>query len=360
MLTGHPKQLWQQSNPMVRIAALALLCLYASVAFAGFLAPTGPQTSNRHLALLPPTAIYNRLAKSVSPQQVWVWPYVLGYEKQFQAETLSYQFLPQPEKRYPLQFFFKGEPYKLFGLIPCNRHLLGVQGADVFHPFGTDSNGRDLLSRLLYGGQLSLTIGFLALLVSLPIGLVYGGFSGFIGGWVDVLLMRLAELVMSVPSLFLLLALAALLPASLSSSERFILVTLLLALLGWAGLARVIRGMVLALRQQEYVEAAQVLGASPWRVLTKHLLPQTASFAIVAITLGVPGYILAESGLSFLGLGIQQPDASWGNLLKEAQELVNLLERPWMLTPGLLIILAVWAFNVLGDWLRDELDPKSA
>ncbi len=172
-------------------------------------------------------------------------------------------------------------------------------------------------------------------------------------------MMRIAEAIMSVPSFYLLISLAAILPANMTSIQRFTLITVILAFIGWAGLSRVVRGMVLSIKNQEFVEASQAIGASPMRIITKHILPQTASYVIVAITLSVPGYILAESGLSFLGLGIQQPDASWGNMLKEAQEYINVLYRPWLLTPGFLIFIAVLAFNLIGDAVRDILDPKS-
>lgn len=176
---------------------------------------------------------------------------------------------------------------------------------------------------------------------------------------VDNIMMRFAEAIMSIPSFFLLITLAAVLPSNMTSIQRFALITVILAFIGWAGFSRVVRGMVLSIKNQEFVEASRAIGASSLRIITKHILPQTASYVIVAMTLSVPGYILAESGLSFLGLGIQQPDASWGNMLKEAQEYINVLYRPWLLTPGFLIFIAVLAFNVVGDAVRDILDPKS-
>ena len=204
-----------------------------------------------------------------------------------------------------------------------------------------------------------MTIGFLALFVLFPIGLLYGGISGYFGGKVDAIMMRFAEAIMSIPSFYLLIILASILPSGMTSTQRFLLIVLILALIGWAGFARVVRGMVLSIKNQEYVQAAQSIGASKLRIITKHILPQTTSFVIVAMTLSVPSYILSESGLSFLGLGIQQPDASWGNMLKEAQEFTNILYRPWLLTPGFLIFVSVLAFNVIGDNIRDILDPKS-
>ena len=204
-----------------------------------------------------------------------------------------------------------------------------------------------------------MTIGFLALLVLFPIGLLYGGISGYFGGKVDIIMMRFAEAIMSIPSFYLLIILAAVLPSGMTSIQRFILIVVILALIGWAGFARVVRGMVLSVKNQEYVQAARAIGASNLRIILRHVLPQTTSFVIVAITLSIPSYILSESGLSFLGLGIQQPDASWGNMLKEAQEFTNIVSRPWLLTPGFLIFIAVLCFNLIGDTIRDVLDPKS-
>ena len=190
-------------------------------------------------------------------------------------------------------------------------------------------------------------------------GLLYGGIAGYFGGKVDMIMMRFAEAVMSIPSFYLLIILASILPSGMTSVQRFMLIVVILALIGWASFARVVRGMVLSIKNREYVQAAKSIGASRLRIIVKHILPQTTSFVIIAMTLSVPSYILSESGLSFLGLGIQQPDASWGNMLKEAQEYTNIIYRPWLLTPGFLIFIAVLAFNLIGDTIRDVLDPKS-
>ena len=239
------------------------------------------------------------------------------------------------------------------------RHLITTDRDGRLFLLGADINGRDVFSRLLFGGRISMTIGFLALFVLFPIGLLYGGIAGYFGGIVDTLMMRFAEAVMSIPSFYLLIILASILPSGMTSIQRFMLIVIILALIGWAGFARVVRGMVLSVKNQEFVQAAKSIGASRLRIIVKHILPQTASFVIVAMTLSVPSYILSESGLSFLGLGIQQPDASWGNMLKEAQEYTNIIYRPWLLTPGFLIFIAVLAFNLIGDTIRDVLDPKS-
>jgi peptide/nickel transport system permease protein len=353
------KRLWKviTKDKIVLVSFVALVILYLMVALAPFLSPYSAGWYRRDIATGPITPVYMVDAET---HQI-TWPYVFKVEKSFDPNTFEYGFKPDSSKAYPLQFFTHGEPYELlWGLIESDIHLVGVSEPATLNVLGTDMNGRDNFSRLLFGGRVSLTIGFLSLFIVFPIGLLYGGISGYFGGWLDNLLMRVAEVVMSIPTLYLLLSLAAILPPGLSSTDRFIMVTLILAFTGWAGLSRTIRGMILTLKNAEYVEAARAVGMGSFSIILKHLLPQTASFVVVAITLGVPGYILAESGLSFLGLGILQPDASWGNMLKEAQEITNIVDRPWMLMPGFLIFIAVLAFNVIGDAVRDELDPKNA
>lgn len=346
------RALWKDTP--ARVAMLALAVLYVAIALAGFLAPYGQYWRDRSLAGAPPTPIYTRTVAGD-----WTLPYVLKQERHFNPQTLAYRYTEDLATRYPIKLFVKGDSYPLLGLVETNIHLLGVDDGARIALLGNDMNGRDIFSRLLYGGQISLTIGFLSLLVAFPLGLLYGGLSGYTGGWVDTVMMRLSEVLMSIPSLYLLITLAAIIPASVGSTQRFALVVVSLALIGWAGFSRVIRGMVLGIKRQEFVQAARALGKPRLGIVIEHVLPQTFSFVVVAITLSVPGYILMESGLSFLGLGIQQPDASWGNMLKEAQTLTNVLYAPWMLAPGALIFIAVLAFNVFGDAVRDYLDPKS-
>lgn len=333
---------------------IVLVVLYMLITFAGFFAPYSKDFSDRHFAYAPPSQIF-----TVDQQGKFSLPYTYNYSRSFSPETFRMNYKLDRSKKYYIKFFSKGFKYKLLGLIPTNIHFITVDSPGRLFLVGTDINGRDNFSRLLYGGQISLTIGFLALFISFPIGMIYGGISGYFGGKIDNIMMRVAEAIMSIPSFYLLISLAAILPPGMSSGERFAIITVILAFIGWAGFSRVIRGMILSIKTQEYVEAAIAIGASSTRIILKHLLPQTATYVMVALTLSVPGYILAESGLSFLGLGIQQPDASWGNMLKEAQEYSNILYRPWLLTPGFLIFIAVLAFNLLGDTVRDVLDPKS-
>lgn len=336
------------------IALVVLILLYVGIFLADFLAPYSKEFSDRHRAYAPPSPVFTidekgRLSK----------PYTYNYVRTFDPEEFKITYKLDRSKKFYLKFFSKGEKYKFLGLIPMERHLVTVEPDGRLFLLGTDINGRDIFSRILFGGRISLTIGFLALFISFPLGMLYGGISGYIGGAVDNIMMRISEAIMSIPSFYLLIILAAILPANMTSIQRFSLIVVILALIGWAGFSRVVRGMVLSIKKQEFVQAAESIGASKRRIIIKHLLPQTLSYVIVAMTLSVPSYILAESGLSFLGLGIQQPDASWGNMLKEAQEYVNIIYRPWLLTPGFLIFVAVLSFNLIGDTIRDILDPKS-
>lgn len=328
-------------DKIVLTAIIVLISMYICIAFAPFFAPYSKHFSDRSLSYAPPSKIF-----IINQEGKLSWPYTYNYKRRFNPETFRMDYTLDRSQKHYLQFFRDG-------------HLVNVDEPGRLFLLGGDINGRDVFSRLFYGGQISLTIGFLALLISFPIGLLYGGIAGYFGGWADNIMMRVAEAIMSIPSFFLLITLAAVLPSNMTSAQRFALITVILAFIGWAGFSRVVRGMVLSIKNQEFVEASRAIGASSLRIITRDILPQTASYVIVAMTLSVPGYILAESGLSFLGLGIQQPDASWGNMLKEAQEYINVLYRPWLLIPGFLIFIAVLSFNLVGDAVRDILDPKS-
>ena len=337
-----------------QLAFLILVLLYLMIIFADFLAPYSSNYSNREMSYTPPSPIY-----TINEKGKFSLPYTYNYTREFDSNLMQTVYKLDRSSKYFIKPFAKGETYRFLGIISTDRHLFGVREGGNLYLLGTDINGRDVFSRILLGGRISLTIGFLALLIVFPIGLLYGGISGYVGGAVDNIMMRFAEAIMAIPSFYLLIILAAILPAGMTSIQRFCLIVVILALVGWAGFARVIRGMVLSIKKEEVVLAEKTMGASNLRIILKHLLPQTTSYVIIAMTLSVPSYILAESGLSFLGLGIQQPDASWGNMLKEAQEFTNILYRPWLLAPGGLIFIAVLAFNLLGEAIRDYLDPKS-
>ena len=346
------KQLWK--DKFARIALLLLGLIYFALFFADFIAPYTKDFSDRSMAYVPPSKIF-----TIDENGKLSKPYTYNYKREFDPVELKIIYKLDRSQKHYVKFFSQGQPYKFLGLIPMKRHLITTDGDGRLFLLGTDINGRDVFSRILFGGRISMTIGFLALFVLFPIGLLYGGIAGYFGGKADMIMMRFAEAVMSIPSFYLLIILASILPSGMTSVQRFMLIVVILALIGWAGFARVVRGMVLSVKKQEYVQAAKSIGASNLRIIIKHILPQTTSFVIVAMTLSVPSYILSESGLSFLGLGIQQPDASWGNMLKEAQEYTNIIYRPWLLTPGFLIFIAVLAFNLVGDTIRDILDPKS-
>lgn len=341
-------------DKFAKIALIVLGLIYLALFLADFIAPYTKDFSDRTMAYVPPSKIF-----VIDENGKFSKPYTYNYVRNFDSENLRITYDLDRSRKHYIKLFSKGQPYKFLGLIPMKRHLITTDCDGRLFLLGTDINGRDVFSRLLFGGRISMTIGFLALFVLFPIGLLYGGIAGYFGGITDTLMMRFAEAVMSIPSFYLLIILASILPSGMTSIQRFMLIVIILALIGWAGFARVVRGMVLSIKNQEFVQAAKSIGASRLRIIVKHILPQTASFVIVAMTLSVPSYILSESGLSFLGLGIQQPDASWGNMLKEAQEYTNIIYRPWLLTPGFLIFIAVLAFNLIGDTIRDVLDPKS-
>lgn len=352
MIKDLIKQLWK--DKFARVALVVLGVIYFALLFADFIAPYTKDFSDRTMAYVPPSEIF-----TIDENGKFSKPYTYNYKREFDSQDLKIVYTLDRSQKHYVKFFAQGQKYKFLGLIPMKRHLVTTDEGGRLYLLGTDINGRDVFSRILFGGRISMTIGFLALFVLFPIGLLYGGIAGYFGGKTDMIMMRFAEAVMSIPSFYLLIILASILPSGMTSVQRFMLIVVILALIGWAGFARVVRGMVLSIKNQEYIQAAKSIGASRLRIIVKHILPQTTSFVIVAMTLSVPSYILSESGLSFLGLGIQQPDASWGNMLKEAQEYTNIIYRPWLLTPGFLIFIAVLAFNLIGDTIRDILDPKS-
>jgi peptide/nickel transport system permease protein len=365
---------WQKlkKNPLARFGALLLILFYVVVIAADFVAPYDPYASQTDGSLLPPTQIYWR---NPAGQYIGlhVYPTTQGPTE---LKTGNRKLKRDFQKPSPLRLFVSGSTYpllqirlpigakfeevELFKGIPVNLHLFGAAGDGKINLLGTDEQGRDQFSRLVHGGRISLSIGLVGVAISFPLGLLIGGISGYFGGWLDAILMRLVEVLMTIPSLYLLVALAAVLPAGLTSAQRFLLIVVITSLIGWAGLARVIRGQVLSIKEREFVQASKAMGANPLYIIVRHVLPQTASYIVISATLSVPSYIGAEAVLSLIGLGIQQPDPSWGNLLSIATNASILVLQPWLIwPPAILIILTVLAFNLLGDGLRDALDPRS-
>lgn len=348
-------------RPLGLASALVLLLLYFAALFAPFLATQSVSQSNLSRSFHPPTALTwsdGRLAVKL-------------YEN---TDPAAAAYKPIPGESVPLRFFARGFDYHLFGFIPMNRHLIqpdyDALEARLGHPveprhypvflLGSDSTGRDIYSRLLYGSQISLSIGLIGITITMIMGFMVGGLAGYFGGRFDFASMRLVEFLMAVPGLYLLLALRSALAPHFQSTQMYLVIVIILSFIGWAGTARIIRGMSLSLRNRPFVLAAENLGQSVPGILTKHLLPNLTSYLLVAATLSIPGYILGEAALSFLGLGIEEPGASWGLMLKQAQDdmKVLMLNFWWMLTPGFAIFVTVVAFNLLGDALRDIVDPK--
>ncbi|HQI78814.1 MAG TPA: ABC transporter permease subunit [Petrotogaceae bacterium] len=274
-------------------------------------------------------------------------------------------------KKYYIKYFVKSWDYKLLGFIPTNIHFMGTEKpviesiADylsndgILYIWGSDKFGRDMFSRILYGSRISLSIGLVAILITFTIGLFLGGFAGYYGGWTDEILMRITEILMSIPSFYLIISLSSILPSALDPTIRYLFIIIILSFIGWPGMTRVIRGMTLGIKQTEFIEAAVALGYPPRRIIWKHLIPNTTTYIIVNATLSIPSYILGEAGLSFLGVGITEPGASWGLMLSQAQSIEALTNYPWLLLPGLFIFLTVMSFNLFGDALRDALDPRA-
>jgi len=263
------------------------------------------------------------------------------------------------EMKYPLRWFVDGGDYHVLWAVRSKLHLFGVEAPGRIYLLGSDGLGRDVFSRILYGAQVSLSIGILGIIISTLLGMLVGALAGYFGGAVDFGLMRVVEVLLALPSLYFILILRQAFGSGMSSTQVYLIMVVILAFIGWATEARVIRGMVLSLKEREYVLAARALGFSNWRIIVRHILPNTFSFVIVTATLSVPFYVLGEVALSFLGAGIQEPEASWGNMLTAAQNNRVLSDFPWMLAPGFFIFVAVMAWNFLGDGLRDAADPRT-
>ncbi|MFH0918734.1 MAG: ABC transporter permease [Fibrobacterota bacterium] len=351
-MNRHWKKLKRHRLALIGLWVLAVL--YAAALFADFLAPYNYDNERRTNSYNPPTRLHFTDAEG----RFHFCPFVYASHFDFD-ETFNRVFREDESRMFPVRFFCPGDSYRLLWILPARTHLFGVEEPGRLYLLGADSRGRDLFSRILYGARVSLSIGLVGVLISFVLGILIGGAAGYFGARADNMLMRLCEMVMLVPAFYLMLALRAAFPPNLSSVKVYFMVVLILSFIGWAGLARILRGMVKSVASREYVLAARALGQRDILIILRHIIPQTFSFLIVQVTLTIPYYILSESGLSLIGLGIQDPQASWGNLLSDAMNISDIKFHPWILLPGFFIFITVMAFNFLGDGLRDALDPKT-
>ncbi len=345
---------WRLRKHRLAMAAGVVLILFYLLAIgAEFLATSDPRESSSRRGLMPPQPLHLF--------DGWRFrPHVYAVQGKRDLRTFKRVYQADPQQKLAVQFFAHGFEYKFLGLIPTNIHLLGVQGAraeDTIFLLGTDLQGRDLWSRLMLATRISMTIGLVSVAISLFLGVLLGGVSGFYGGWTDTLIQRLIEILRSIPTIPLWMGLAAAVPRDWSVIKMYFAITIIISLIGWTELARVVRGRFLSLREEDFVTAAELAGASRMRIIFRHMVPSFMSHIIAATTLALPAIIIAETSLSFLGLGLRPPAISWGVLLQAAQQVQAVALTPWLLIPAVPVIIAVLAFNFLGDGLRDAADP---
>ncbi len=343
-----------RKHRMATISSIFVITMYLVAIFADFVAPYDPNETDTKYLYVPPRGIH-----FFGPNGFSLRPFVYGLKLHVDEETYRKTYTDDKSVQYPIRFFVHGSPYKMWGLIESDIHLFCLEEGKGVFLLGTDKLGQDVFSRVVFGSRVSLSIGLVGIAISLLLGVGIGGASGYYGGVVDLIVQRVIEFIRSVPTTPLWMALSAALPPDLPPLARYFGITIILSLIGWTGLARVVRGRFLALREQDFVMAAKLAGASEWRVIMRHMVPSFMSYLIASVTLAIPGMIISETSLSFLGLGLRPPVVSWGVMLRDAQKLRVVAQAPWLMLPGAFVVVTVLAFNFVGDGLRDAVDPYS-
>jgi peptide/nickel transport system permease protein len=340
-----------RKHRLAMVAFWVLVALYAMIPFVEFLSPYALRTRHPDSVYFPPQRIH------FFHDGEFLGPFVYGQTLTINMENLRREYREEPSRRYRVRVLVRGEPYRMWGALSSDLHLVGVEEGGTLFLLGTDRLGRDMLSRTIYGARISLTVGLLGISVSFVLALILGGLSGYHGGWVDIAIQRLIEVIRAFPELPLWMALSAALPPRLDPILVYVGITVILGVIEWTGLARSVRGKLLAVREEDFVTGAILVGASPAYLIRKHLLPAFTSHLIVSATLSIPRMILGETALSFLGLGLRPPITSWGVLLSEAQSMNAVALYPWLLLPVGMVVLTILSFNFFGDGLRDAADP---
>ncbi len=340
-------------HKIAMVSGVVIIAMYVVALFCEFFAPGLPNSYDIKYNYAPPQKIH-----FVSDEGFSLRPFVYGYKRQIDMTTLRRTYVPDTSKKHPIYFFVRGEKYKLWGLWETDLHLFGLKekGAPLFL-LGTDRMGRDVFTRIVYGTRISISLGLIGVVFSLVLGILIGGISGYYGGLLDNVVQRLIEFVRSIPTIPLWMALSAALPPHWPPIKVYFGITIILSLIGWTNLARVVRSKFLSMREEDFVTAARLDGVRETRIILRHMLPSFMSHIIASMTLAIPSMILSETSLSFLGLGLRPPVVSWGVLMQEAQNVRTVAQSPWLLLPGVAVIITVLAFNFLGDGLRDAADP---
>lgn len=360
------KRFWilLKNRPVALCSVVVLIFLYLQMIFAEFIAPYRPDTVFPSLSYCPPSLVWNSVENGFCPQ----------VQKRVLLDEVTYRYARIRGEHYKVKLFAKGEEYRLLGIFKTNIHLFGTEvpykneadgelqnGKSLTYPvflFGADSLGRDIFSRVVYGSRVSLTIGIIAIFISLSIAVVLGGISGYYGGAIDWIIMRVSEFFILIPGLYLILFIRSLMSRTMDSGQSYMIITVILAFVSWPGSARLIRGMVHSMKREDFVVNAQAEGVPAIIILLKHIIPQLSSILIISVTLGIPGYILGETTLSYLGLGIVDPAVSWGSLIsRDATTVGSVIKYTWVIIPGVYLLVTTLAFNFIGEFLRDYFDP---